>query len=132
LGEVSDGDFAAALHLASVVVHLHHPTSGQTSSTVLRAMSAGRPVLVSDCDSFADLPDDIAWKVPVDRSEVAVLVEYLAGLGRNEELRAEMGRRALNHIRQNHTWDRVADRFLEILSGHRSWLFPRKPPIRIS
>jgi glycosyltransferase involved in cell wall biosynthesis len=130
LGSVSDEDFAAALLLADVVVHMHYPTSGQTSSTVLRALSAGKPVLVSDTDAFRDLADDVAWKVPTGSGEVAVLAEYLVGLTRSPELRAEMGRRAIAYIESQHTWERVVQRFLEIVSQHRSWFVPRRPPYK--
>jgi glycosyltransferase involved in cell wall biosynthesis len=131
LGEVSDEVFAAALQLADVVVHLHYPTSGQTSSTVLRSFSVGRPVLVSDTDAFIDLPDDIAWKVPTDSTEVPVMAEYLIGLARNADLRLDMGARAQRHIQKYHSWDRVAERFLQILEDSSDWFYPKLPPYKL-
>ena len=41
-------------------------------------------------------------------SALAITVESAAG-------REEMGRRAREHVLQTQTWDRVADRFLEVL-----------------
>jgi glycosyltransferase involved in cell wall biosynthesis len=128
LGEVTDDEFAGVILLSDVVLHMHYPTSGQTSSTVLRAFSAGKPVLVSDTDAFRDLPDEVAWKVPTGQGEVPVLAEYLVGLSSQRQLLLDMGARARVYVEQHHTWDRVALRFLDIVSEKESWHFPRRPP----
>ena len=49
-----------------VLVNLRYPTMGETSGSVIRALSLGKPLLVSDVGWFSELPDDVVLKVPVD------------------------------------------------------------------
>lgn len=53
------------INSADVVVLLRHPTTGETSSAGLRALRAGKPLIVFDHGWYAELPDAVAWKVPV-------------------------------------------------------------------
>ena len=53
-----------------VLVNLRYPTMGETSGSVIRALSLGKPLVVSDVGWFAELPDDVVLKVPVDEYEV--------------------------------------------------------------
>ena len=52
-----------------ICVNLRSPTMGETSGSVIRQLSLGKPVVVSDVGWFAELPDDVALKVPVDARE---------------------------------------------------------------
>ena len=45
----------------------------------MRALSAGTPLVVSDVGWFAELPDEVAVKVPVGQGEVDALATALAG-----------------------------------------------------
>ena len=60
-----------------VCVSLRAPTMGETSGTVMRALSLGKPLVVSDLGWFAELPDEVARKVPVGEGEVDALVAAL-------------------------------------------------------
>ena len=53
-----------------VLVNLRYPTMGETSGSVIRALSLGKPLVVSDVGWFRELPDDVVLKVPVDEYEV--------------------------------------------------------------
>src|SRR5207237_10823190 len=60
-----------------VLVNLRYPTMGETSGSVIRGLSLGKPMLVSDVGWFAELPDDVALKIPVDEYEVATIAAAL-------------------------------------------------------
>ncbi len=60
-----------------VLVSLRAPTMGETSGTAMRALSLGKPLVVSDLGWFAELPDDVARKIPVGDGEVDALVAAL-------------------------------------------------------
>ena len=47
-----------------VLVNLRSPTMGETSGAVIRGLSLGKPMLVSDVGWFAELPDDVALQDP--------------------------------------------------------------------
>ena len=68
----------ALIARADVCVSLRAPTMGETSGVALRALSLGRPLVVSDLGWFAELPDEVALKVPVDEHEAETLAAELA------------------------------------------------------
>ena len=57
---------------ADVHVNLRSPTMGETSGTAIRALSLGKPLIVSDVGWFSELPSEVALKVPVDEHEVDI------------------------------------------------------------
>jgi glycosyltransferase involved in cell wall biosynthesis len=91
-----------------VTVNLRFPTMGETSGSVLRCLSLGKPVVVSDIGWFSELPDDVALKVPVDEYETRTLEAALELLCEPAARRA-MSRAALEYARREHDLDRVAD-----------------------
>jgi glycosyltransferase involved in cell wall biosynthesis len=98
-GFVPFEELAAAIAAADLCLNLRYPTAGETSASLLRVLAAGRPAIVSDYAQFADLPGEIALRVPLGDDEPAALAallrELLADPGR---LRA-MGRAAREHVR---------------------------------
>jgi len=74
-GYVADEDFPKYYAAADRLVNLRYPSAGETSGTLIRALDAGKPVAVSDYAQFAELPDEIAVKIPFDR-EVEALADF--------------------------------------------------------
>ena len=75
-GYVADDEFPRYYAIADRFVNLRYPSAGETSGTLIRALDAGKPVAVSDYAQFAELPDDVAFKVPFGAGEVERLVEF--------------------------------------------------------
>ena len=98
-----------------VCVNLRHPTMGETSGSVIRALSLGKPLVVSDVGWFSELPDEVALKVPVDETESDVLAAALDLLVTREDAREEMGRSAAGLARREHDLERVAERYAAAL-----------------
>jgi glycosyltransferase involved in cell wall biosynthesis len=100
-----------------VLVNLRHPTMGETSGSVIRSLSLGRPVVVSDVGWFSELPDGVALRVPVDEYEVATLH---AALEVAVDHGAALGAAAREYVEREHALDRVADGYaaaLELAAG---------------
>ena len=53
-----------------VHVSLRSPTMGETSGTAIRALTLGKPLVVSDVGWFGELPDGVALRVAVGDDEV--------------------------------------------------------------
>jgi len=99
----------ALMAACDACINLRAPTMGETSGSVVRQLSLGKPVVVSDVGWFSELPDAVALKVPVDDHEVETLHAALALLAREGEVRAAMGRAAAELARREHDLERVAD-----------------------
>jgi glycosyltransferase involved in cell wall biosynthesis len=96
---------------ADVVVSLRHPTMGETSGIALRALSAGRPLVVSDVGWFAELPGSAAARVPVDEWEVDTLAAVLGRLAADAPLREAMGRAGRAYAEREHAVARAAEAY---------------------
>jgi glycosyltransferase involved in cell wall biosynthesis len=95
-----------------VLVNLRFPTMGETSGSVIRGLSLGKAMILSDVGWFAELPGDVALKVPVDEYEVPTLA---AALDLAVRCRDALGARALGHVRAEHGLDRVAGLYARAL-----------------
>ena len=98
-----------------ICVSLRWPTMGETSGMAIRALSLGKPLVVSDAGWFSELPDSVAAKVPVDEFEVSTLAAILGLLAEDDGLRERMGAAALQYARSEHDLERVADLYLAAL-----------------
>jgi glycosyltransferase involved in cell wall biosynthesis len=97
-----------------IVASLRSPTMGETSGTAIRALSLGKPLLVSDVGWFAELPDGVALKTPVDERETDSLAEALETLS-DQQTRATMGAAARALAQGPHDVSRVAEGYVAAL-----------------
>jgi len=95
-----------------VLVNLRYPTMGETSGSVIRGLSLGKPMVVSEVGWFAELPDDVALKVPVDEYEVPTLAAALELVTQCHE---QLGERALEYVRTEHDLGRAADAYAAVV-----------------
>jgi glycosyltransferase involved in cell wall biosynthesis len=98
-----------------VCVSLRSPTMGETSGSVIRQLSLGKPVIVSDVGWFSELSDEVALKVPADASETETLYAALELLARDEGVREAMSETATELVRREHDLGRVADLYAAAL-----------------
>ncbi|MEO8423460.1 MAG: glycosyltransferase family 4 protein [Actinomycetota bacterium] len=92
--DVSDDDFLGWIGAADVVVDLRFPHRGEVSGSLIRAMQAGKPSIVSATGTYLDVPDDSLLRVapgPTDPSELAGRIRSLL---EDPDLRARMGEAA--------------------------------------
>jgi glycosyltransferase involved in cell wall biosynthesis len=101
--------FLRYMAATDVAVNLRYPSAGETSGTLIRLLGLGKPVIVSNTGSFAEIPDDACAKVDLDESEEELLVAYLRRLALDEPLRRRMGENARRHMRTHHTLEGAAE-----------------------
>jgi glycosyltransferase involved in cell wall biosynthesis len=106
----------ALMAAADVHVALRAPTMGETSASVVRSLSLGKPLVVSDVGWFSELPDDVAFKVPVGDREVDTIAAVLELLAADASLRAAMGSAARRLAETEHRLGRVADLYAAALA----------------
>ena len=109
---VSEERFWALMAACDVLVNLRSPTMGETSGSVIRGLSLGKPMLVSDLGWFAELPDGVALKIPVDEYEAPTIA---AALELATAHAGELGAAAREYVRAEHDLGRVADAYVSAL-----------------
>jgi glycosyltransferase involved in cell wall biosynthesis len=127
-------DFEAAIAAVDLCLNLRYPTAGETSASLLRVLAMGVPAIVSDYAQFADLPDEVALRVPLGNEEVAeadALAALLRDLlARPERLRA-MGEAARELIRVRHAPERSAAAVLDAVGEWSELPPPGDRPVDI-
>ena len=114
-GRVSEERLWSLLASCDVCVALRRPTRGETSGMAIRALSAGKPLVVSDAAWFAELPASVAAKVPVDDREAETLAAFLGRLAADPGLRERMSTAAREYVQRVHALDTVADLYAAAL-----------------
>jgi glycosyltransferase involved in cell wall biosynthesis len=100
------------MQACDVHVNLRWPTMGETSGSAIRALTLGKPLVVSDVGWFAELPGDVALKVPVDDDETQTLVAALELLASRPDVREAMGAAARELARREHGLEHVAELYV--------------------
>lgn len=107
-GYVDKSTFKEYLHLSDICICLRYPTAGETSASMLRAMEAGKPVIISNYAQFSRFPDDCTVKIDLGSYEEDLLVEYMKHLMRDEELRRKIGENARKYVHEYHSLENAA------------------------
>ncbi len=128
-GFVSFEDFQAAIAATDLCLNLRYPTAGETSASLLRVLAGGRPAVVSEYAQFAELPDDIALKVPLGDDEAGVLAARLRELLAAPEALATMGRQARRYVAREHAPGRAADAMVAACRELAGLEPPRAPKV---
>ena len=115
LGAVDAATFEALLVAADACVNLRWPTGGETSGSLLRALAAGRPTLVTDAGSFAEVPDDACLKVPLGPHEEDTVAAHLLRLASEPARAKAIGAQARAFIAREHTLERAAEGYLAVV-----------------
>ena len=114
-GYVGEARLWALMAACDAVVSLRAPTMGETSGVAVRALSLGKPLVVSDVGWFSELPGTVALKVPPDAAEADTLAAALSLLAGDEAARRAMGEAALAHAGREHDPERVAELYASAL-----------------
>jgi len=111
---VEEGRLMSLIAACDAVVLLRAPTMGETSGSAIRTLSLGKPLVVSELGWFAELPDDVALKIPVGEGEEAALVAAFDRLG-EPAVAASMGEAARAYVRDEHGLEHVAELYAAAL-----------------
>ena len=119
LGYLNPEDFHHYMEACDVILNLRYPTVGESSGTLLRAFSLGKPVLVTDIGSFQEYPNEICLKVPAppDTAEEDTIFEYLNLLSSRPVSGRVLGERARRWVEKECPWELVASRYVAFLES---------------
>jgi len=112
---VEESRLWSLLAACDACILLRAPTMGETSGSAIRTLSLGKPLVVSDLGWFAELPDDVAFKVPVGGdAEIAGIVAALEQLADPATVE-RMGAAAAAYVEREHALPQVAERYAAAL-----------------
>lgn len=114
-GHADCAEFNAHLLAADVVVNLRFPYMAQMSATLMRAVAAGKPVVISDHPDWRFLPAEFCMRVAADPDEVPNLTAHLRSLANDPALRQRMSTAARSYFEGEGTVEHMADGYLRVI-----------------
>src|SRR5207237_9388344 len=111
-GYVTEERLWSLMAACDAIVSLRSPTMGETSGSAIRALTLGKPLVVSDVGWFSELPDEAAVRIPVDEDETDSIVAALELLASDERVRGSMGAAARRLTETEHDLGRVAEAYV--------------------
>ncbi|MGH2710368.1 MAG: glycosyltransferase [Actinomycetota bacterium] len=129
--DVGERDFYAWLHASDVVVNLRHPHRGEVSGTLVRAMAAGKPVIVQAVGTYLDYPDDAVVRIPAGEPDALALGEALSRLSEPSSRDAVGGRarEEADKLRAERTtargYEHAIESTLQLLGDPMRWAIAR-------
>ena len=113
-GEVSDQVLRAEIEAADIICCLRWPVFEGGSASAVEAMLSGRPIIVTDAGFYRDLPDNLVFKVDVQR-ELDCLTAQLTRLVLDPALRATVGAQAATWAKSAFNVDTYMGRLVPLL-----------------
>ena len=108
-------DFDNLMLCADVVVNLRYPTRKGMSAILIRALAAGKPVVITDVPEWADFPAQFVWRVKPDQTEADALAATLLQAGKDRDFlkAASVGARA--YFERHGTLSEMAVQYLDVI-----------------
>ena len=108
-------DFFRFLVAADLVINLRHPTGGETSGTLVRALGLGACVVVTDGGAFRDFPASTVIRVPWDQEVVHRLGRVFTEMANSPAKRQTLGSDSIGFIDEFHGYQRSAASYNRLL-----------------
>ena len=118
-GWLSLDELRSALTETDALCCLRWPVTEGASASAIVGLLSGRPVIVPDIGSFADLPDEFVLRVPAG-DEVARLAGHLSTLLHHPEVGVQLGTSARAWARETFLTTHYVDGLLPLLERARA------------
>lgn len=115
-GYQGEADYLNTIVASDVIINLRNPSMGEASLTLIEALTAAKPTIVSDTNQYKEFPDKVCWKLAHDDNEADVLYEYLKVLLGDRHLRQTLSANASEHVKSVFAWNAIIDRWVQMLS----------------
>jgi glycosyltransferase involved in cell wall biosynthesis len=106
-GYLDETDYFSAICAADVIINLRNPSMGEASGTLMHALAAAKPTIISNLHQYREFPDKVCWKLTHDENEVEVLTAYLAALLSDRSLRAAISANAARYVTSVLGWEQI-------------------------
>jgi glycosyltransferase involved in cell wall biosynthesis len=115
-GYLDETDYLSALFAADVVINLRNPSMGEGSLTLVHALAAAKPTIISDANQYTEFPDKVCWKLTHDENEAELLCDYLTVLLSNKNVRAALSENAVNYVKSVFAIEKIVSHWLRVIS----------------
>ncbi len=115
VGYLSDRDFWSYAARTSLCVNLRYPSAHETSGIGVRLMGIGKPVVFTDGDEIARIPENACLRVDAGPAEEEMLASTIVWAAKNRDALAQIGQNARRHIAEHHAIEECAAMYWDAL-----------------
>jgi glycosyltransferase involved in cell wall biosynthesis len=112
---LSEREFWLAAGAVDACINLRHPAAGETSGIAIRFLGLGKPVLLTDGEETARLPEDACIRIPAGVAERQGLRQHMILLTSMSEVARAIGQRGARHIQAHHRVEDISRRYWELI-----------------
>ncbi len=114
-GRLPESEYQGWIRTLDYAVDMRYPTCGETSGSLLEAMRAGVPSIVTATGTFINIPSDAVLRVPCDNM-VQGLSQSLSYLHARPELRKAMSANSISYAEDTGSIERLRSDWKRIIS----------------
>ena len=113
-GYQNESDYFSALFASDIVINLRNPSMGEASGTLMHALAAAKPTIISDVNQYREFPDKVCWKLIHDEYQEEVLYAYLSALLSDKSLRKAISDNCAEYVRTVLGWEKIVAQWMGI------------------
>ena len=118
-GYQNETDYFNSIFAADIIINLRNPSMGEASGTLMHALAAAKPTIISDANQYREFPDNVCWKLAHDENQAEVLYAYIRALMSDPHLREKISMNAASFVNTVLEWEKIIARWTEILLPER-------------
>jgi glycosyltransferase involved in cell wall biosynthesis len=116
-GYLNEADYFSAVFASDVIVNLRNPSMGEASGTLMHALAAAKPTIISNTNQYREFPDKVCWKLTHDENQAEVLYAYIRALISDRSLRAALSNNSAEYVRNVLGIDKIIARWVQVVSA---------------
>ncbi len=115
-GYQAEADYFSSIFASDIIINLRNPSMGEASGTLMHALAAAKPTIVSDINQYREFPDKVCWKLTHNENQAEVLYAYISALLSDRFLRAAISDNAADYVRNVLAWEKIIAEWIEIIA----------------
>ncbi|MDQ6678022.1 MAG: hypothetical protein M3Z09_12060 [Acidobacteriota bacterium] len=115
LSHLPEKEFAIAAAAADCCINLRYPAAGESSGIAVRLMGLGKPVLLTEAEETARIPELASFRIFPGAAEKASLFDTMFLVSEYPDLARRAGREAALHIERYHSLASAGKRYWDLL-----------------
>jgi hypothetical protein len=115
LPHLSEREFWLAASAVDACINLRYPAAGESSGIAVRLMGIGKPMMVTDGEEYARIPEDACLRIAHGPAERESLRQHMILLTSISGVADAIGQRGSGHIAAHHRVIQAARQYWDLL-----------------
>lgn len=117
---LSESELRDATGAVDCCINLRYPAAGESSGITTRMAAAGVPLILTENEESAELPDVACLRVRPGIAEAADLFDHMSLMACFPRLARDIGTQGQRYIRERHSLSNVAQKFRDVICSLES------------